>query len=89
MPYIKRDAAGQIEAVSQTALDGFEEIDDNHAELIDFASALSDNRLANTDLGFVRVVEDLIELLIKKNFILFTELPEPAQVKIAGAAKVA
>jgi len=32
--------------------------------------------------GLIRLLEDLINLLTKKNIILFTELPEKAQEKI-------
>jgi len=38
--------------------------------------------LANSDAEFARVTEDLIHLLIQKNIIMFTELPEAVQSKI-------
>lgn len=39
-------------------------------------------RLAGSDQGMVRVLEDLIETLIAKNLIRFTDLPEAAQAKL-------
>lgn len=38
--------------------------------------------MALSDLGAVRIVEDLIDILIRKNIIHFTELPEQAQQRI-------
>jgi hypothetical protein len=38
--------------------------------------------LSATDTATVRIVEDLIDLLIRKNVINFTELPEQAQQRI-------
>jgi hypothetical protein len=39
--------------------------------------------LSLSDTGIIRILEDLIDLLIRKNIILFTELPEQAQAKIS------
>ena len=39
-------------------------------------------RLVESDQSTVRVLEDVIDLLIQKNVILFTELPEAAQAKL-------
>jgi hypothetical protein len=38
--------------------------------------------MAMSDLGTVRILEDLIDLLVRKNIINFTELPEQAQQRI-------
>ena len=38
--------------------------------------------LAFTDTGTIRILEDVIDLLIRKNVINFTELPEQAQQRI-------
>ncbi|MFA7403347.1 MAG: hypothetical protein WC007_05100 [Pelobacteraceae bacterium] len=38
--------------------------------------------MAMSDLGAVRILEDLIDVLIRKNIIHFTELPEHAQQRI-------
>ena len=44
--------------------------------------------LSLSDVGIIRILEDLIDLLIRKNVILFTELPEEAQEKISERKKV-
>ena len=38
--------------------------------------------MAISDLGTVRILEDLIDVLVRKNIIHFTELPEQAQQRI-------
>jgi hypothetical protein len=38
--------------------------------------------LSETDVGLVRVLEDLIDVLIRKGVLQFTELPEAAQAKL-------
>ena len=40
------------------------------------------NVLDQTDAGLARVLEDLIEVLITRGLIQFTDLPEPAQAKL-------
>jgi len=84
MPYIKRDAAGEIMALSREAVAGFdEEVTAGSEELAAFLSRQSAaNGLQDTDQDFVRVLEDVVELLIEKGLILFTELPPSAQDKI-------
>jgi hypothetical protein len=56
-------------------------------ELIDFLNKnIGDDPwlkfLSMSDISAVRILEDLVDLLIRKNIILFTELPEEAQTKI-------
>ena len=38
--------------------------------------------LSQTDTSLVRVLEDLIDVLINRGVIQFTDLPEPAQAKL-------
>mgnify|MGYP000583065169 CR=1 FL=1 len=44
--------------------------------------------LKGSDAEIARVTEDLIYLLIKKNVILFTELPEMVQEKLLSREKL-
>jgi len=44
--------------------------------------------LSLSDISIIRILEDLIDLLIHKNIILFTELPEAAQAKINERKRV-
>ena len=82
MVYVKRDATGRIVAVSQEPNEGFEPADESSASEINEVLALANNSLfQNSDLEFIRVLDDVIDLLIAKNLILFTELPAVVQEK--------
>ena len=83
MPYVKRGARGEIQAVSEVPEKGFgEEVDENDADLRAFLRGFEPHALADTDLSFIRVLEDLIDLLISRNVIRFTDLPTAAQRKM-------
>ncbi|MCB1128666.1 MAG: hypothetical protein KDM81_19375 [Verrucomicrobiae bacterium] len=88
MPYVKRNSAGKVIAVySEPVEDGLEEVALNNADLEaflidDVAVADSDRALMRSDLELARVLEDLIEILIDKNVISFTDLPTAAQSKL-------
>ncbi len=58
-----------------------EEVTANAPELCTFA-AMPAASLDETDQDFVRVLEDVVQLLIDKGIILFTDLPASAQEKI-------
>lgn len=91
MPYIKRNAQGAIEAVSQQAGNGFDELIEQGAdELNSFLAQLQagNNGLSETDAGFIRVLEDVIDVLIEKNIIRFTDLPEAARQKMQQRQKL-
>jgi len=85
LPYVKRNEQHEIIAISQTSLDGFPELLRNDdADVLQFIEALSpsERRMLASDLDFVRVLEDLIEVLVAKNYILVTDLPTVAQEKM-------
>jgi hypothetical protein len=87
MPYVKRDAEGRLEAVFRDrAADAEENLPAGHPELVSFiAGAAQPGDLPpwlQSDLAMARVVEDLIDLLIRKKLISFVELPLVAQQKI-------
>lgn len=83
MVYIKRGGDGRVVAVSEEALPGFDSVEETDAELRRFLAGMrTRDALDQSDLEFIRVVEDVIELLIAKNIILFTELPNEAQEKM-------
>ena len=89
MLYVKRDDEGNIESVHKDpGSDSLEALSEDNPEvkyfmLDDTARLYAKDRLRATDLGVTRVLEDLIQLLIDKNVIMFTELPDGAQQKIA------
>ena len=84
MPFVKRDQQGLIVAVSEIQEPGFgEELAVDSLELEAFLHKMMlASSIHATDQDFVRVLEDLVELLIGKGVILFTELPESAQEKV-------
>ncbi len=94
MPYIRRDSEGRIIALQSTASeDASEHIASSDPEVLAFlqdsdSSDISQQYLATSDVELVRVVEDLIELLVDKNVLLFTELPSAAQQKLINRKKV-
>jgi len=82
MIYVKRGATGRVIAVSQEPMDGFEQADEGAAsEINEVLASATDNLFQNSDLEFIRVLDDVIDLLISKNLIMFTELPEVVQEK--------
>ena len=92
MSFIKRDQEGNIVAVSIEAIPGFAAATpEETAEVEAFADlALGEEResFQQTDLDFVRVLEDVIELMMSKNLIQFTELPEASQSKMLARQKL-
>ncbi|MFQ3787608.1 tryptophan synthase subunit beta like protein [Halomonas sp. A29] len=84
--FIKRDESGQIEQVSREATDECQEfVPPGSPELQNFLSAgtgAENLALSKSDLAFVRVLEDVINVLMDKGVISFTDLPEPAQQKL-------
>lgn len=83
MPYIARDPGGRIETVSREPFEGGEPVSPENPELQAFLATLGGGEtISATDLDFVRVLEDLVELLVNKGVILFTELPESAREKM-------
>jgi len=94
MLFVKRDDTGKIIALHTNPEPGVEEqksiMDEEILEFLD-QSVDTDpwvQLLSLSDIGIIRVLEDLIDLLIRKNIILFTELPEEAQAKIRERKRV-
>jgi hypothetical protein len=91
MLFIERDAKGAIAAIRKG---GEQESGQEPASLLDeevvaFLHSTGGNEplahlLMSSDASMVRVVEDLIDLLMAKKLILFTELPPQAREKILG-----
>lgn len=87
MPFVHKDAEGKILAVYEELIDGAEEVAADDPALVAFvvknvpAANLKDEWV-QSDLALSRVVEDLVDVLIEKNVIMFTDLPEGAQNKL-------
>ena len=94
MLFVERDAAGNIIALHNKPQPGVEEqksiMDDEILEFLDHSVDTDPwvQLLSLSDTSIIRILEDLIDLLIRKNVILFTELPEEAQKKIRERKRV-
>lgn len=93
MPYVQRDSAGKIVAVSASETDSTREwveegSHDLNAFLLDMALGKGGvdpgvvRALSESDLAMIRVVEDVVDLLIEQNLLRFTDLPPQAQEKL-------
>ena len=83
MPYIKRNPEGAITSISDEAAAGYSELLAlSHPDMQAFLSAAR-AQLSSSDSETIRVIEDLVELLIRKKVILLTDLPEAAQQKLS------
>lgn len=87
MPFIIRDDEGRIAAVYNQPVEGGEEVAGDDEEFLAFIhetapKAALDNDWVQSDLGLARVIEDLVDVLIDKNVINFTDFPEGAQRKL-------
>lgn len=84
--YVKRNEDGQIVQASRKPSAEYREFVPPFApELQAFMAedeAFEAVDLSKTDLSFIRVLEDLLEVLMDKGLISFTDLPEPAQQKV-------
>lgn len=85
--YIKRNEDGHIELVSREATPDCKEfLAADAPELLTFLMEgevrQGEAYFRASDLTFVRVLEDVIELLMDKGVISFTDLPEAAQKKV-------
>lgn len=85
MPYVGRDANGTIVtvAVAQHA-DATEWLDPAAPELLAFVGDIVPvaDDFSRSDQALIRVVEDIVNTLIEKNLIRFTDLPDAAQQKL-------
>lgn len=88
MLYIKRSDNNKILEIEFTPTEGFEELSLHDPKLSEYienspnSDEIIQKVLSRMDLDMVRVIEDLIDILIDKNLMLFTDLPDPVQNKI-------
>jgi len=102
MPYVVRRSDGGISAILKEATTEAEEfLPVNHPDITEFigadttmessvykAEASVRLALQDSDAEIARVTEDLVHLLVKKNVILFTELPDIVQEKLISREKL-
>jgi len=88
MPYIKRDQNNKVIALfAESPAEDAEYLPSSDPAVMGFLNSNPADQqniqfLSNSDYELVRVLEDLIELLVDKNLLLFTELPVAAQQKL-------
>ena len=88
MLYVERTKNGKIVALHSSPQPQAEEqksVTDEEILNFLYTTVSADSRkllLSLSDMGIIRLLEDLIDLLIQKNVIFFTELPEQAQERI-------
>lgn len=87
----RRDAEGRIVALTRQTLNaqkiqmgGWQAVSAADPEVEAFVQDLSSEAtaLSQTDSGLARVLEDLIDVLINRGLLQFTDLPEAAQAKL-------
>jgi hypothetical protein len=90
MFYVARDSAGNICEVHPAPQGNANEaLPADHPEALQFIhERWRQNELHELDRDFVRVIEDIIELLIAKDLILFTDLPSKVQEKLLRRKEV-
>jgi hypothetical protein len=94
MLYIERAGDGKIIALhSSPGQNAVEQKSVMDEEILDFLkeTAAADSwklLLSLSDTGVIRILEDLTDLLIQKNVIFFTELPEQAQERIMERKRI-
>lgn len=88
MIYIKKNSVDNIENIYFSPAPELEEISLHDPKLKAFIETAPNSDeiiqkvLNQLDLDMVRVIEDVIDILIDKNLMLFTDLPEAVQNKI-------
>jgi hypothetical protein len=85
MPYVRRNAKGDLISLHRQAEPGTSEfLSDDHPDVQLFIArpASPTENFARLDADFVRVLEDVIDTLVSKNLINITDLPPEAQAKL-------
>lgn len=83
MLHVLRDAEGRLLSLHREPVPGGEALPPDHPEVVAFLGQDRDQqRFAALDADLVRVLEDLIDALIRRNVINITDLPPEAQAKL-------
>ncbi|MFZ4625400.1 MAG: hypothetical protein ACOYNF_14335 [Rhodoferax sp.] len=89
--FCRRDEVGNIVGITQEPLSAdqmiaehWQAVSSSDEQVRQFLSGDTDhvNLLSQTDVGLARVLEDLIDVLITRGILQFTDLPQAAQVKL-------
>ena len=82
MRYAIRDPQGAIVSLHREPLPGAEALPVQHPEVQAFLGNEGERSFAQLDANLVRVLEDLIDALIRRNVLRITDLPTEAQAKL-------
>jgi hypothetical protein len=88
MVFVSRNSQQKIIALYSDSGDNHnEEMSVNSEEVMGFLRNLENTTpnyldLLQSDLEFIRVIDDLIEVLLKKNIITITDFPKPVLAKM-------
>jgi len=87
MLYAIRNTEGRIIGLTESARPGLKAVDVKNKEVLEFLSINDENFSAeefldHSDVGTVRIIEDMIDILIDKNLIMFTDFPLASQKKL-------
>ena len=87
MPFVHKDPDGRILAVYTEEMEGTIEVATTDPDLVAFIQKNipgvdAADEWVQSDLGLARVLEDLIQVLIDKKVIMFTDFPAGAQQKL-------
>jgi len=86
MAYILKNAQGEVIAASasENPGDGWEYVENNAKVYLDYleSALVKSNTFRESDIQLARVLEDLINLMIERNLIRFTDFPEAAQRRL-------
>ena len=84
MPYLRRDTSGSITSLHRDVAPGAAEfLADDHPDVQAFVGNSGlDAPFARLDAGFIRVLEDLIDVLVRAKVMNLTDLPIEAQRKL-------
>jgi hypothetical protein len=83
MPYIRRSATGAIVALLNNAEpDAQEFLPATEPEVCAFLGVPTANNFVGLDADFIRVMEDLLDVMLSKGLLRLTDLPPQAQRKL-------
>jgi hypothetical protein len=94
MVYVQRDAEGRLLRVEhQPFTDMTESLSVEDEELHAWLEMREDmherlSKLKNSDLELVRVLEDLVDVLVNRGVVRYTDLPDAAREKLHERAQV-
>lgn len=82
MPHVLRDPDGHLLSLHREAGPQTQFLPSDHPEVVAFLAGKAPDGFAQLDADLIRVVEDLVDVLIRKQLVCLTDLPLEAQDKL-------